>query len=377
MVVDARVKLSAAVGLITLLLGCPQLARAEGDVKTPVATLAKQCKKRNWRACYNLGMRYQFGNGGVRQDYAAARKLFATACRNRDPFACNGMGRLFEKGHGVAKNMHTALTHYKRACHLKDQFVCAYIGYVHHHGHAGATRNIALAKKYYQGACRAGQKRACAELKRADFRSLAQLRKDGAAAQGALARTLLALGKDLSAAAVKTALVGKPSKPIVTLLFFEWTQQVSASRHTNLQAVAYRFANGVVRWAVLGQTVSGRSTRAMLSQTLNLDKSPLWAAVRFPMNAMRSRNCAAINLAKPRHARGLPSMLRKEINASHRNFAASCKILDKTTGGRWLVGIRALANVVNVAGKPVMLRSSIKIDSAGKMTPRNATLQPL
>jgi Sel1 repeat len=394
----------------------PGLARA-GACNAPKAParLKASCDGGKTRDCYQLGVCYQTG-AGVKQDFKQAFRLFRRACTRGGTYGCNGLGRLYQQGRGVKRDIKRALQFYDKACTGKDGFVCAYLGVLYETGNS-VKRNQRKALSYYRKACALKQPRGCQQVgllgrgrkaKAAltfacDHKqqlACARLRwppfADRRAFSGAAGRVQRELKQLLASAqkAMLTAASGNkpgrflhPSEADVrttaaipgvtpgslvqaTMLHFEWTQQVSAPSHANLGVMAYLLPKDSLRWLFTGQTVSGRSTRAMISITPYADKAPgLWRAVQWPFDAVRIGGCSLGPRVAPGDLTGLPAALQAEARSAGKRYRQSCQIVSQASGGRWLFGLRWIAVVVKQAAGSghLVLFSKLKVDKDGRL----------
>ncbi len=98
-------------------------------VPAALAPLADACTGGDARACYDLGVHFQVGDG-VTLDYGQARALFERSCAAGDTYGCNGLGRLYQDGHGVDRDPARAMALYRQACDGGDAPVCYWVGYL-------------------------------------------------------------------------------------------------------------------------------------------------------------------------------------------------------------------------------------------------------
>jgi len=70
-------------------------------------------------ACYNLGLKYEFGEG-VQKNYLKAMELYRKAARNNQINAIHKLGNIYSNGVYVKKNINKSLKYYQKAVELGD-----------------------------------------------------------------------------------------------------------------------------------------------------------------------------------------------------------------------------------------------------------------
>lgn len=87
------------------------------------------------------------------------------ACDKGDGQACYDLGTRYEEGDGVAKNADRAVTLYERSCEIGDAGNCWYLGTVYEDGGFGLVApNVNRAAALYRKGCERGDGNACFSL---------------------------------------------------------------------------------------------------------------------------------------------------------------------------------------------------------------------
>jgi TPR repeat protein len=98
-------------------------------------------------------------------DYAKALSLYRTSADGGDASGMYYLGRLYEDGHGVAKDVPAAFELYSKAAELGLSLAQNALGAMHEVG-SGTERNLELARTWYERAAKAGLARAQRNLGR-------------------------------------------------------------------------------------------------------------------------------------------------------------------------------------------------------------------
>jgi TPR repeat protein len=106
--------------------------------------------------------------GGVAAESSGAAKTSAqlqAACDKGDGQACYDLGLRYQKGQGVAKNPDRAVALYERSCAIGDAGNCWYLGTVYEDGGFGlVTPDVNRAAGYYRKGCDKADGDACFSL---------------------------------------------------------------------------------------------------------------------------------------------------------------------------------------------------------------------
>jgi hypothetical protein len=146
-----------------LLLGTGRFAPAvPADQPKAVAFYQRGCDRGSAAACFDLGSKYQFGQG-VAKDEAKAAHLYDGACSAGDDMACVNLGLMTRAGTAVAKDSLRAAFLFERACQAGSGAAgaaaargCRLLGEMLDAGE-GVAKDAARAKVLYQRACDGGE----------------------------------------------------------------------------------------------------------------------------------------------------------------------------------------------------------------------------
>jgi hypothetical protein len=109
------------------------------------------CEGGNYGACLDLGVEYQYGQGGPK-NMTRAMELYEQSCGNGRMQACYNAGNLYKEGDGVAQNNDRARLYYQQACDGGNADGCVGMGVLYDHG-MGVTTNWNTAVDYFRKAC--------------------------------------------------------------------------------------------------------------------------------------------------------------------------------------------------------------------------------
>ena len=124
------------------------------------------CKNGNIKYCLALGILYQTGQEGVKQDYSKAAKLFKKACDVGEPIACGQLGVLYYDGKGLKKDISKATNLFKKACNDGEAVSCAQLAKQYLYGEI-VEKDVNKAVILFKKACDGGYRPACDVLQRA------------------------------------------------------------------------------------------------------------------------------------------------------------------------------------------------------------------
>jgi TPR repeat protein len=119
-----------------------------GQSKPPEAQLAEQGTA---AALYDLGLRYQNGEGGVPKDLRRAAELYQKAADQVFAEAQFALGWLYESGQGVLKNLGRAAELYQKAADQRDARAQFRLGRLYESGQ-GVLKDLGRAAELYQKA---------------------------------------------------------------------------------------------------------------------------------------------------------------------------------------------------------------------------------
>ena len=161
---DARRGMSLAETACDLgeLRGCTvrgaQLAAAK-DIAGALRAFDRACRGGEPLACFELGSRYETGNGVARDVKRAALAYYERACALRVGVACTRAGRLFERA-PEALDLPKAAAMYEAGCRFGQAESCFNAGVMYAEGR-GRAKDPAKALAYYEQACALGLKQIC------------------------------------------------------------------------------------------------------------------------------------------------------------------------------------------------------------------------
>ncbi|PKL52293.1 MAG: hypothetical protein CVV37_01865 [Nitrospira bacterium HGW-Nitrospira-1] len=118
----------------------------------------KGCSKKSHRACAALGRMYEAGQG-VDKDMKAALQFYEKSCKLDSEIACNNIGVLYfnEKKYEKAKSW------FEKACNLKNGVGCYNTGFLYANG-MGVKQDISAMLRLYNRGCELNSIEACAAL---------------------------------------------------------------------------------------------------------------------------------------------------------------------------------------------------------------------
>jgi TPR repeat protein len=110
-----------------------------------------RCDEGELAACHNLAVLVE------PRDAARAATLYDRACRGGSSLACSNLGRLYERGRGVARDPRRALALFALACAAGERVGCFNEGVLE-----AAARRYGRAREAFGRACALGDAEACA-----------------------------------------------------------------------------------------------------------------------------------------------------------------------------------------------------------------------
>ncbi len=120
------------------------------------------CEAGDARSCTNVGRIYDEG-WGVARDIEMANRYYGHACRAGDGFGCFYLGVSYEVGDGLSPDPEAACALHVQACTLGEEYGCYRAGVCHDLG-LGVRRDPAKAVSFYELACTGGSPSACAAM---------------------------------------------------------------------------------------------------------------------------------------------------------------------------------------------------------------------
>ncbi len=119
----------------------------------------QSCQKGDASACHGLGMMFDIGVKGPR-DQKRAAELFLKACDGGDPSACGTLAGKYLSGDGVPEDKARAASLQTRACDGGEAVSCADLAEMYQNG-VGVSKDEARAKSLLKKACAAGYTEVC------------------------------------------------------------------------------------------------------------------------------------------------------------------------------------------------------------------------
>jgi uncharacterized protein len=102
--------------------------------KSSSAYALKACKTGDALACSLMGLRYESGLDGIKQDKAKAAVYHDKACKGADASSCMALARMYREGEGVTKSISNAISHFQKACAAGNTYGCQELGNIYGYG---------------------------------------------------------------------------------------------------------------------------------------------------------------------------------------------------------------------------------------------------
>ena len=146
---------------------CVQLAvlqeTGNGVQKNPEAaakTFGEMCEKSGFTtACYHLGRMYQEGRSVPRQ-LTVAEELYKKSCNLGDILGCFGLAKMYESGRSEGGGPREAAEIYEKACNVGNAEACTRLGKLYLRG-KGVGKDASLGVGFITKACEGGEPGAC------------------------------------------------------------------------------------------------------------------------------------------------------------------------------------------------------------------------
>ena len=103
------------------------------DYDKAFESFKKACDDGNMRACHNLGVMYEKGNG-VEKNEQKAVELYKKVCDGGEMFGCHNLGVMYTNGNGVEKDFSKAAELFKKACNGGEMNGCRNLGIMYDNG---------------------------------------------------------------------------------------------------------------------------------------------------------------------------------------------------------------------------------------------------
>jgi hypothetical protein len=123
-------------------------------------TFGKMCEEVGFStACYHLGRMYQEGRSVPRQ-LTVAEELYKKSCDLGDLLGCFGLAKMYESGRSEGGGPAQAAQIYERACNVGNADACTRLGKLYLRG-KGVGKDPALGVGFISKACESGEPDAC------------------------------------------------------------------------------------------------------------------------------------------------------------------------------------------------------------------------
>lgn len=120
------------------------------------------CGQGSARACTNLGVMFENGQG-VYKDPVKAAELYLKGCEGQDPIGCTWLGLLYQRGSGVLESPVKACELFRRGCEGDHAVGCTHLG-IHYETGEGIDRDLGRAGRYYSQGCQGRHGPGCRRL---------------------------------------------------------------------------------------------------------------------------------------------------------------------------------------------------------------------
>ncbi len=131
-----------------------QTRGSAGDLSLAAVYYRQGCHLAEARACTNLGVMFE-GGQGVYRDGVKAAELYARGCEGGDALGCTYLGFLYQTGRGVPKSPVKAWEMFRSGCEGSHSVGCTHLGILYETGE-GTHLDFGRASRSYSQGC-AGQ----------------------------------------------------------------------------------------------------------------------------------------------------------------------------------------------------------------------------
>ncbi|MDA3046194.1 hypothetical protein OFO10_03400 [Campylobacter sp. VBCF_06 NA8] len=145
-----------------------------GSKGVELLDLLKSCDTNNATNCVKAGDIYYNGfqlgeniqyNHVIVSNKRKAVELVKKSCELNDPWGCNYLGYIYDKGEAIRQDDDLAVKFYKKSCELGHGQACLNLGYAYETGKLGVNKDIPKAHEYFGLACDYGKNQACEKYK--------------------------------------------------------------------------------------------------------------------------------------------------------------------------------------------------------------------
>ncbi len=197
-----------------------QTRGAAGDLPLAAGYYRQGCAGGDARACTNLGVMFE-GGQGVYRDGVKAAELYGRGCEGGDAHGCTYLGFLYRVGRGVPKSPVKAWEMFRQGCDGAHSVGCTHLGTLYETGE-GTSADLGRAGRFYSQGCAGHHAPGCRRL------GLMYEKGLGVAADAMLAAELYRLGCD-----------GKDA-PACTFLGLLYSQGRGVEKNRSIAASLYR-----------------------------------------------------------------------------------------------------------------------------------------
>ncbi len=121
------------------------------------------CDLGDARACTNLGVMFENGQGVYRDDVKAA-ELYTKGCESDDSFGCTYLGFMYHSGRGVPKSPVKAYEMLRLGCADSRSDACTHLGILYETGEGVNSRDYGKAGRFYSQGCAGHHAAGCRRL---------------------------------------------------------------------------------------------------------------------------------------------------------------------------------------------------------------------
>ena len=131
-------------------------------MKGPNYFRSKCIELKQSESCFFLGKSYELG-AGVTKDLRTAASLFKKACDGGYPLGCINLGFMYIKGYGVDKDYSTAVSLYRKGYDGSNAYGCSVLGLMYMKGY-GVDKDYSTAASLFKKGCDGGNAYGCSSL---------------------------------------------------------------------------------------------------------------------------------------------------------------------------------------------------------------------
>ena len=132
------------------------------DLPLAAAYYRRGCDLGDARACTNLGVTFENGQGVFRDDVKAA-ELYAKGCTGHDAHGCTYLGFMYQGGRGVPRSPVKAYEMFLAGCDGAHSVGCTHLGILYEEGE-GVALDYGRAGRFYSQGCQGHHAPGCRRL---------------------------------------------------------------------------------------------------------------------------------------------------------------------------------------------------------------------